>query len=271
MDHLRDNVIETAQFISKNLTPRADIAVILGSGLGGVSSHLEPEAELAYEDISHFPVSSVSGHSGKFVLSRVGEKIILVLQGRFHYYEGYTMRGVTFPIRILRQLKVGSIILTNAAGGLNRRYKSGDFMLIKDHLNFMGGNPLIGVVDEESGAPFVDMRRAYDPGLLGLGMETARRFSIPMHQGVLAGVSGPSYETAAEARFLARSGADAVTMSTVPETIVARQCGMKVLGLSCITNSLWQDERIGHAEVVDAGRASSEVLAPWLHEMLRKM
>jgi purine-nucleoside phosphorylase len=271
LDHLTDNVIEATQFISKNLTHSADIAVILGSGLGGATSQLEPEAELAYEDISHFPVSRVSGHRGKLLLSRVGEKIILVLQGRFHYYEGYTMRGVTFPIRVLSRLNVGSIILTNAAGGLNRRYKPGDLMLIKDHINLMGDNPLIGVTDEERGAPFVDMRGAYDSGLLDLGTETARRLSVPMHQGVLAGVSGPSYETEAEARFLSRAGADAVTMSTVPETIVARHCGMKVLALSCITNSLWQHDRIGHTEVVDVGQSAAEVLAPWLHEMLRKM
>jgi purine-nucleoside phosphorylase len=271
LDHLTDNVVETAQFIKKNFTPKADIAVILGSGLGGAVAQMEPEAELAYEDISHFPVSGVSGHQGKLLLLRVGEKIILVLQGRFHYYEGYTMRGVTFPIRVLSCLNVGSVILTNAAGGLNRRYKPGEFMLIKDHLNLMGDNPLIGAVDEERGAPFVDMRDAYDPELLDLGMETARRLSIPMHQGVLAAVSGPSYETVAEARFLSRAGADAVTMSTVPETIVARHCGMKVLALSCITNSLWQQDRIGHTEVIDVGQAAAEVLAPWLHEMLRKM
>ena len=271
MDRLTDNVIETTQFITKNLTPSADLAVILGSGLSDAASHLEVEEELAYEDISHFPVSSVSGHRGKLSLSRMGDKIILVLRGRFHYYEGYTMRGITFPIRVLGRLGVRGIILTNAAGGLNRRYKPGDFMLIKDHLNLMGDNPLIGMVDEKSGAPFVDMREAYDPGLIEYGLAKAKRFSVPMHQGVLAAVSGPSYETAAEARFLARSGADAVTMSTVPEAIVARYCGMNVLGLSCITNSLWQRDRIGHSEVVDIGTIAAQALRPWLHEMLRRM
>ncbi len=266
-----DNVIESTQSIIKNLTPSADLAVVLGSGLSDAVSHLEVEKELAYEDISHFPVSSVSGHKGRLSLSRVGDKIVLVLRGRFHYYEGYTMRGVTFPIRVLARLGVRGIILTNAAGGLNRRYKSGDFMLIKDHLNLMGDNPLIGAVDEEKGVPFVDMREAYEPGLIEQGLAAAKRLSIPMHRGVLAAVSGPSYETTAEARFLARSGADAVTMSTVPEAIVARYCGMKVLGLSCITNSLWQRDRIGHSEVVDMGTTAAQTVGPWLREMLRRM
>ncbi len=271
MDRLMDNVNETVQHIAKHLTPTADLAVVLGSGLSGALSDLEIQKELAYEEISHFPVSRVSGHQGKLSLCRVGEKIVLVLRGRFHYYEGYTMRGVTFPIRVLSRLGVRGIILTNAAGGLNRRYKPGDFMQINDHLNLMGDNPLIGAVDEEKGIPFVDMREAYDPALIKQGLAVAKRLSLPIHQGVLAAVSGPSYETVAEARFLARSGADAVTMSTVPEPIVARQCGMKVVGLSCITNSLWQRDAIGHSDVVDIGTTAAEALGPWLHAMLRRM
>ncbi len=245
--------------------------MVLGSGLSGVASHLEVEKELAYSDISHFPGSSVAGHQGRLSLCRVGEKTVLVLRGRFHYYEGYTMRGVTFPIRVLGRLGVRGIVLTNAAGGLNRRYKPGDFMLIRDHLNLMGDNPLIGVSDEEKGAPFVDMRQAYDPDLIKRGLVLAKRFSVSMHTGVLAAVSGPSYETEAEARFLARAGADAVTMSTVPETIVARHCGMKVVGLSCVTNSLWQRGQVTHSEVVKVGSTAAATLGPWLHELLRQM
>lgn len=271
MDGFSDNVEECAHFISKNLTPRADLAVVLGSGLGGAVSHLETVAEMKYEEIAHFPVSKIKGHRGKLIVSQVGEKIVLVLQGRFHYYEGYTMRGVAFPIRVLHRLGVGSVMITNAAGGLNRRFKPGDFMLITDHLNMMGANPLIGVEDERSGAPFVDLRGAYDPGLIKTGQSLARRFSIAMHQGVLAAVSGPSYETEAEAKFLTHAGGDAVTMSTVPEVITARHCGMKVLGLSCITNSLWQRGSLEHADVVDVGAAAAKSLAPWVREMLKEM
>lgn len=271
MDHLAENVHEAVQHIVKNLTARADIGVVLGSGLGGAADALEPEKELPYEQISYFPVSGVKGHEGKLLLCRLAGKTILVLQGRFHYYEGYTMRGVTFPVRALARLGVGRLILTNAAGGLNRRYAPGDFMFVEDHINLMGDNPLIGVVDEALGPRFVDLKDAYDEDLLNVAVKVAARVGMPAHRGVLAAVSGPSYETKAEARFLAHAGADAVTMSTVPETIVARQCGMKVLAVSCITNNLGHGVETNHLNVVNVGQKASGMLADWLKEFIREL
>lgn len=271
MDHLAENVNDTVQYISKNLTDRVDLGLVLGSGLGKAALALEPQAELGYEQISHFPVSGVQGHEGKLLLCRLAGKTVLVLKGRFHYYEGYTMRGVTFPMRVLSRLGAGKVILTNAAGGLNRRFRPGDFMVVTDHINLMGDNPLIGVTDESLGPRFVDLRDAYDVHLVDQAVAAAGTLGLKVHRGVLAAVSGPSYETGAEARFLARAGADAVTMSTVPETIVARQAGMKVLAISCITNSLWHEGEIGHAEVVNMGEKVSASLAHWLRELIKEL
>ncbi|MDP1808508.1 MAG: purine-nucleoside phosphorylase [Actinomycetota bacterium] len=271
MDHLAENVHEAVQHVVKNLTDKADVGVVLGSGLGSAARELEPEGELPYEQITYFPVSGVTGHEGKLLLCRLAGKTVLVLQGRFHYYEGYTMRGVTFPIRVLAGLGVGKVILTNAAGGLNRRYKPGDFMLVEDHINLMGDNPLIGVTDKALGPRFVDLKDAYDEDMLNLGAQVAGRLSMPAHRGVLAAMSGPSYETRAESRWLANAGADAVTMSTVPETIVARQSGMKVLAISCITNSVWQKDKTSHMSVVNVGNKASGLLARWLREFIREL
>ncbi len=271
MDGLAENVNDCALFLKKNLVEKIDIGVVMGSGLGGAASLLDVEREMAYEEITHFPVSSVKGHAGKMALARIAGKTVLVLMGRFHYYEGYTMRGVTFPIRVLSRLGAKTIILTNAAGGLNRRYRPGDFMLVTDHINLMGDNPLIGVGENSPGPTFVDMRGAYAKPLIDDAADIARRLSIKMHKGVLVAVSGPSYETKAEAGFLVKAGADAVTMSTVPETIVARQEGMDVLAVSCITNTLWQNKALGHEEVVDVAGGAAESLAPWLREIIRKV
>ncbi len=241
---------------------------MLGSGLGQVAVELNPEKDLPYEEIPFFPVSRVKGHEGKLLLCHVAGKTVLVLQGRFHYYEGYTMRGVTFPIRALARLGVTEVILTNAAGGLNRSYRSGDFMLIDDHINLMGDNPLIGPADEELGPRFVDMKDAYDRDLLKSAEEIGRKLELPVRKGVLAAVSGPTYETGAEARFLAGVGADAVTMSTVPETIVARYLAMRVLGISCITNSLWDKKETEHANVLSTSKGAAAGLAEWLREII---
>jgi purine-nucleoside phosphorylase len=271
LDRLADNVNEAAESIAKHLVAEAHIGLVLGSGLGDAVSGFEKIGELPYDRISHFPVSGVKGHAGKLLFCRLGGKPILVLQGRFHYYEGYTMRGVTFPIRVLRRLGVEKLVLTNAAGGLNPRFKPGDLMLVSDHLNMMGVNPLIGVVDAAFGSSFVDLRNAYDDALLDLAEKAAAKLAIKMQKGVLAAVSGPAYETKAEARFLANAGADAVTMSTVPETIVARQGGMKVLAVSCITNSLWQEQAIGHDEVLRVGQSTTATLSSWLKELGKEL
>lgn len=271
MEHLAENIRETTNDISRNLIDKADIGIVLGSGLGDAAAALRPEGELPYEQITYFPVSGVAGHEGKLLLCRLAGKTVLVLQGRFHYYEGYTMRGITFPIRALAALGVGRLILTNAAGGLNRRFKPGDFMFVEDHLNFMGDNPLIGVTDESLGPQFVDLTDAYDEDMLNLAVKVAGRVALRSRRGVLAAVSGPSYETRAEVRWLAGAGADAVTMSTVPEAIVARQSGMKVLAISCITNNLRLAGKTSHASVVDTGQKASSRLAGWLKEFIREL
>ena len=214
---------------------RPALAIILGSGFQQSLSRLEVDAEIGYEKLPGFPPVGVSGHAGKLVVGHLGGNPVLVLSGRAHYYEGHSMETVTFAIRALAAFGISDVLLTNAAGGVNRSFRPGDFMLLTDHINLMGANPLRG--PSPPGLPrFVDMTQTYDAGLGRLLHKAAEKCRLKLRSGVYLAVSGPSYETPAEIRAFARLGADAVGMSTVPEAIVARQCGLKVAGLSCITN-----------------------------------
>jgi purine-nucleoside phosphorylase len=230
------------------------VGIILGSGLGGLADAAAVDAAIPYAEIPHFPVSGASGHRGRLVLARLDGRPVAMMQGRVHLYEGYPAAQVTFPIRVLAALGVRILIVTNAAGGLARGFQPGDLMLITDHINFTGTNPLIGPNDDALGPRFPDLSGAYDADLRAAALEAAREEGVPLRQGVYLAVTGPSYETPAELTMMARWGADAVGMSTVPEVIVARHAGLRVLGLSAITNVAGGVEPPSHEAVLRAAR-----------------
>jgi purine-nucleoside phosphorylase len=210
--------------------------VVLGSGLGEFAAQVADQSAVAYDDIPHFKKVSVAGHAGRLVLGTVGAVAVAVLQGRYHYYEGHAIDDVVFPVRVLAKLGVGSLLLTNAAGGIGRELRPGDLMVIRDHINLMGVNPLRGANDERLGPRFPDMSSVYDSALQDVIAAAQRQIGLEARRGVYLALSGPSYETPAEIRMLAALGADAVGMSTVPEAVCARHAGMRVAGISCITN-----------------------------------
>ncbi len=246
------------------------VALILGSGLGGVAEEVDAAAVLATAELPHWPRTTVEGHAGRLIFGSLQGQKVVILQGRVHFYEGYTMAQVTLPIRVMQRLGVEILIVTNAAGAVNPDFVPGDLMLITDHINFVGMagfNPLRGPNLDELGPRFPDMSQAYDRALQGLALASAEEAYVPMHKGVYAGVAGPSFETPAEVRFLRAVGADAVGMSTVPEVVVARHGGMRVLGISGISNKANLDGNTptSHEEVLEAGR----VLVPRLEAVLR--
>jgi purine-nucleoside phosphorylase len=241
-----------AEKLKKLSRLRPTLALVLGSGFHHVLSELEVAARISYSRIPGFPVMGVSGHAGELFFGHLGGTPVIVLSGRAHYYEGHSMERVTFAVRTLAALGIRDLLLTNAAGGINRRFRAGDFMLLTDHINLMGTNPLRGA--PAPGRPrFVDLTQAYDPDLGGLLLKAGRQCGLKLERGVYLAVCGPSYETPAEIRAFAGLGADAVGMSTVPEAIVARQCGLRVAAISCITNQAAGISRnaLSHAEVLD--------------------
>ncbi|HLS36453.1 MAG TPA: purine-nucleoside phosphorylase [Bacillota bacterium] len=244
---------EATQFIKSHTTYQPTIGLILGSGLGVLADDIENPDQLSYEDIPSFPQSTVEGHEGRLVIGTLNGKEVIAMQGRFHYYEGYSMKQVTFPIRVMKQLGVETIVVTNAAGGINESFDPGDLMIIKDQINFTGQNPLIGPNDDELGERFPDMSAPYHKTLIEHANKCAKELSIPVQNGVYIGVTGPTYETPAEIKMFAKMGADAVGMSTVPEVIVANHAKMNVLGISCISNmaSGILDEPLSHTEVIE--------------------
>ena len=253
-------VIRAADFRSKGLLATASeqprVAVILGSGLGEFAETLSEREVIPFTAVPHFPMSSVAGHSGNVVLGRIGSAWVLCLQGRVHYYEGHDMKAVTFPIRVLGRLGVRRLIVTNAAGGINPRFRPGDLMLIRDHISLFCPNPLMGPNEASLGPRFPDMSAAYSEALRKLARNCARRLKFTLKEGVYVSVTGPSYESPAEIAMLKRLGADAVGMSTVPEVIVARHMGLECLGISSITNAAAgiSKRSLSHAEVLEAGQ-----------------
>ncbi len=263
---------EAAAAVRRRLADSPQVGIILGSGLGGVAEAVESATVIPYTEIPHFPQATVEGHAGRLVVGRLEGRVVMVMQGRAHYYEGYSMAQVTLPIRVMQVLGVGTLIVTNAAGGLNLDFRAGDVMVIRDHINLIGmagQSPLRGPNLDRFGPRFPDMTRAYDPALRALALDVARKAGIPAWEGVYVCLAGPNFETPADVRFLRMIGADAVGMSTVPEVIVARHGRMRVLGLSGISNVLsGEDEPAAettHEEVLEAGR----LLAPRLETIVR--
>ena len=224
---------ETVSYIERKIKQKPEIGVILGSGLGVIASEIEEQVIVPFNEIPHFPVSTVPGHEGRFVFGELEGKPVMCMQGRFHYYEGYELEQVTLPVKLMKRLGAATLIVTNAAGGINESFEPGDLMVIEDHINLMGVNPLRGRNDESVGPRFPDMSEAYDLQLRKTAFSAARQLDIEVRKGVYAAVSGPSYETPAEIRYLRTLGADAVGMSTVQEVIIANHADMMVLGISC--------------------------------------
>ena len=261
---------KTAARLHEATQLRPTLAIVLGSGFGHALERLHVEAEVSYSKLRGFVKPGVGGHAGRVVFGRFGDAPVCVLSGRAHYYEGHSMETVTFPMRVLAEFGVHSVVLTNAAGGINRRFRPGDFMCLSDHINWMGANPLRGPL--AAGCErFVDMTRVYDKGLSGLIRKAAKDAGAKLHLGVYLAVSGPSYETPAEIHAFARLGADAVGMSTVPEAIVARQCGLAVAGLSCITNLAagQGNALLSHADVLAAGARSGKTAAMLIENLVK--
>ena len=252
---LYERAEHAARIIRARSSEEPRVAIVLGSGLGGFADDFDDAVVVPYEEIPGFARSTAQGHAGRLVIGKVDQVPVVAMQGRVHYYEGYSLEEVTFPIRTFKLLGIKTIILTNAAGGINVELTQGTLMVISDHLNLMGDNPLRGINDERFGPRFPDMSTVYSPALQALVIEEARAMGVEVRRGIYAALSGPSYETPAEIHLLRNFGADAVGMSTVPEAIVARQMEMDVLGISCITNMAAGigDEPINHEEVMATG------------------
>lgn len=249
-----------------------EIAIILGSGLGDIADQVEG-ISISYGDIPGFKVSKIEGHAGRLVIGKLNSKNVVVMQGRFHYYEGYSMQEVVFPVKIMKLLGADKLIVTNAAGGINLDYTPGDLMLISDHLNLIGTNPLIGINNNELGQRFVDMTYAYNKDLLNTAENTAMSLGIKTKMGTYAALSGPTYETPAEIRMLRVLGADAIGMSTVPEVIVANHMKMKVLGISCITNMAAGilNQPLSHDEVIETTNRVKENFITLLKAIIKNI
>ena len=247
-----------------------ETAVILGSGLGNLVNELTDTYEIAYKDIPHFPVSTVEGHSGRLIFGKLGRKDIMAMQGRFHYYEGYSMKEVTFPVRVMRELGIQTLFVSNAAGGTNPTFEIGDLMIITDHINFFPEHPLRGK-NISYGPRFPDMSEAYDRTLIARAKEIASQKGITLREGIYIGTQGPTYETPAEYRMFARWGADAVGMSTVPEVIVANHCGIRVFGMSVITDLGVEGKivEVSHEDVQRAADAAQPRMTTIMREMIQ--
>jgi len=245
---------QAVAFIKERLPIDPEYLLILGTGLGQLAEEMTVEVELPYEDIPHFPVSTVESHAGKLLIGYLGGKSIMAMQGRFHYYEGYSMNQIAFPVRVAKMLGIQTLLVSNACGGLNPNFERGDIMLINDHINFLGDNPLIGPNDPDLGPRFPDMSQPYTERLLATAEQVALDAGIKMHQGVYLAVSGPMMETKGEYRYMRQLGADVVGMSTVPEVIAAVHMSMEVLGISVITDECFPDalEPVSLNDVLEA-------------------
>ncbi|NMC57314.1 MAG: purine-nucleoside phosphorylase [Eubacteriaceae bacterium] len=261
---------ESAEYIKKYINIEPEIGIILGSGLGGIADVIENPVMINYKDIPNFKTSTAPDHLGRFVIGRLAGKNVICMQGRLHYYEGYSLEDVVYPVRVMKLLGVKTLIATNAAGGINESFNSGDIMLIKDHINFMGNNPLIGKNYDELGPRFQDMTYAYTPKLIYLAEQCAEKMSINLKSGVYIAFSGPSFETPAEIRTSRILGADAVGMSTVPEVIAAAHCGMQVLAFSLIANMAAgvTDKALDGEEVIRIAQEKGKILQQLIIEIL---
>ena len=264
---------EAASFILKKITYKPEIGIILGSGLGAIADQIENPEFYPYSEIPHFPISTVQGHAGRLVVGTLEGKTVVAMQGRFHYYEGYPIQEVTFPVRVMKALGIEALIVTNAAGASNPEFNPGDLMIIKDHINLAGANPLIGKNLDEFGPRFPDMSDAYNKELRTKVKAIAQNLNIPVQEGVYAWFSGPTYETPAEVKMARVLGSDAVGMSTVPEVIVANHSGIKVIGISCLTNMAAGilDQPLSHIEVMETSELVREKFINLVKNIIKEL
>ncbi|MFN2578844.1 MAG: purine-nucleoside phosphorylase [Pyrinomonadaceae bacterium] len=270
---LYDRAQRAADQIRSRAKASPGVGIVLGSGLGAFADQLTESTSLPYKEISGFARATVEGHAGRLVIGKTADVPIVAMQGRFHFYEGYALEDVTFPIRVLKLLGVRTLILTNAAGSLHAEFTPGSLMLISDHINLMGVNPLIGANDERFGPRFPDLTSTYDPDLQSTVIKEAIELNIDMRRGVYAGLTGPSYETPAEIHMVRTLGADAVGMSTVPEAIVARHMDMRVIGISCITNLAAgvSSLPVDHSQVIATGERVRDEFTELLRRVIAKL
>ncbi|MGP1477011.1 MAG: purine-nucleoside phosphorylase [Phocaeicola sp.] len=266
-----EKIRETAAFLKQKMHTNPKTAIILGTGLGRLANDISDSYCISYKDIPNFPVSTVEGHAGQLIFGKLGGKDIVAMEGRFHFYEGYNMKQVTFPVRVMNELGIKTLFVSNASGGTNPAFNVGDLMIITDHINFFPEHPLNGPNIGE-GPRFPDMSEAYDKGLIKLALEIAKDKNITVQQGVYLGTQGPTYETPAEYKMFRLLGADAVGMSTVPEVIVANHCGIKVFGVSVITDMGVEGriQKISHEDVQKAANASEEKMTVIMSEMIKR-
>ena len=262
---------ETASWLKQRMTTNPKTAIILGTGLGQLASEITDKYEFPYNEIPNFPVSTVEGHAGKLIFGKLGGKDIMAMEGRFHYYEGYDMKEVTFPERVMYELDIETLFVSNASGGMNPNFVIGDLMIIDDHINFFPEHPLRGK-NFPTGPRFPDMHEAYDKQLRDLADQIAKEKGIRVVHGVYVGVSGPTFETPAEYKMYHRLGGDAVGMSTVPEVIVARHCGIKVFGMSIITDLGLEDQpvEVSHEEVQVAANKAQPLMTEIMREIIKR-
>lgn len=270
---LYEKTLQAKKYLENIVSQKPKVGLVLGSGLGTLGDEVEDKIFIEYSNIPNFPVSTVAGHKGRFVLGKLENKDVVVMQGRFHYYEGYSMQQVVFPVLVMKALGVQKMIITNAAGGINTSYKAGDLMLIEDHINFLGNNPLIGKNIDEFGPRFPEMSNAYSKSLINMAVKLCDENKIEIKKGVYISMTGPAYETPAEIRMARILGADAVGMSTVPEVIAANHGGMEVLGISCITNIAAGvlDVPLSHAQVIETAEAAKDKFTKLVRLIIGRM
>ncbi|OGU66197.1 MAG: purine-nucleoside phosphorylase [Stygiobacter sp. RIFOXYC12_FULL_38_8] len=273
MSSLLSMINETLEVIRKKTTNEYEVGIVLGTGLGGLVREIEVEHEIEYGDLPHFPLSTVESHQGKLIFGKINGKNVVAMQGRFHYYEGYTMRQITYPIRVMKFLGVKTLLVSNACGGMNPIYRRGDVMIMLDHINLLGDNPLIGKNEDELGPRFPDMSEPYNLELIKLAEEVALENKIKVQKGVYVAVPGPNLETKAEYRFLRNIGADVVGMSTIPENIVANHMGMKVLGFSIITDECFPEtlRAVDVQEIIATAMGAEPKMTLIMKEVIKKL
>ncbi len=273
MSELLNKIDETLAVIREKSDKEYSVGIVLGTGLGGLVTDIEVEFELDYSELPNFVHSTVESHKGKLIFGTLSGKNVVVMQGRFHFYEGYTMQEITYPIRLMKKLGVKSLFVSNACGGLNPLYRRGDLMIMNDHINLLGDNPLIGKNEDEFGPRFPDMSEPYNYELIELAEKVALENKIKVHQGSYVAVSGPNLETKAEYRFLRTIGADVVGMSTVPECIVANHMGIRVLGMSIITDECFPDslKAVVLEEILEAARIAEPKMTKIIKDVIGKM
>jgi len=273
MSKLISNINKTLEVIRKFTSEKYPIGIILGTGLGGLVKEIEVKHQINYEDLPHFPISTVESHHGKLIFGTINGKNVVAMQGRFHFYEGYTMQQITYPVRVMKFLGVETLLVSNACGGMNPHYRKGDVMIMTDHINMLGDNPLIGKNEDELGPRFPDMSEPYNLELIKLAEKIALENQIEVQKGVYVAVPGPNLETRAEYRFLRATGADVVGMSTIPENIVANHMGMKVLGISIVTDECFPDslKPVNVEEIIETAMQAEPKMTLIMKELIKRL